>query len=106
MLCSLLVQVMVLANFKIYQIMQPLCTIMAQELGCHVQRSLSCHDINVVDLGSDIVQLTKQHQLDSLLQELCIYDLAHNELKLMGLSVGNYTLPGSLIGCYALSWSM
>ena len=97
---------MVLAYLTLYQIMQPLCIIMTQGLGCHVQRSLSCHDSNLVDLSSIIVQLTKQHQLDSLLQELCIYDLAHNELKLMGLSVGNYTLPGSLIGCYALSWSM
>ena len=88
------------------EIMQTLCTVVTQVLGCHVQRSLSCHDLNLVDLSAIIVQLTKQHQLDSLLQELCIYDLAHNELKLMGLSVGNYTLPGSLIGCYALSWSM
>ena len=69
---------------------------MAQVLGCHVQRSLSCHDVNVVDLGLDIVQLTKQHQLDSLLQEVCIYDLTHSELKLMGLLVENYTLPGNL----------
>ena len=69
---------------------------MAQVLGCHVQRSLSCHDLNLVDLVSNIVQLTKQHQLDSLLQEVCIYDLAHNELKLMGFLVGTYTLPCSL----------
>ena len=73
---------------------------MAQVLGCHVQRSLSCHDINVVDLGSGIVQLTKHHQLDSPLQEMCIHDLAHSELKLMGLSVG--TLPGSLNECSVL----
>ena len=69
---------------------------MAQVLGCHVQRSLSCHDLNLVDLVSNIVQLTKQHQLESILQEVCIYDLAHSELKLMGLLVENYTLPGNL----------
>ena len=69
---------------------------MAQAPGCHVQRSLSCHDLNLVDLGFNIVQLTKQHQLDSLLQEVCIYNLAHSELKLMGLLVENYTLPGNL----------
>ena len=73
---------------------------MAQVLGCHVQRSLLCHDLNLVDLGFNIVQLTKQHQLDSLLQEVCIYDLAHSELKLMRFSVG--TLPGSLIECSVL----
>ena len=70
---------------------------MAQGLGCHVQRSLSCHDINVIDLGSDIVQLTKQHQLDSLLQEVCIYNLAHSQLKLIEFLVGTYAVPGSLI---------
>ena len=63
------------------EIMQPLCTIVTQELGSHVQRSLSCHDSNVVDLSVNVVQLTKQHQLDSLLQEVCIYELAHNELN-------------------------
>ena len=73
--------------------------------GCHVQRSLSCDDLNLVDLASNIVQLTKQYQLDSLPQEVCIYDLAHNELELLGLLVGNSTLPGSLSACYALSWS-
>ena len=40
--------------------------------------------------------MDQQHQLDSLLQEVCIYDLAHNELKLMGFLVGTYTLPCSL----------
>ena len=40
--------------------------------------------------------MDQQHQLDSLLQEVCIYDLAHSELKLMGLLVENYTLPGNL----------
>ena len=94
-----------LANFELYQIMQPLCIIMVQVLGCHVQRSLSCHDSNLVDLSAIMVQLTKQHYLVSLLQEVCIYDLAHNELELMGLSVGNCTLPGSVIECQALSWS-
>ena len=93
------------ATLTLYQIMQPLCNIMAQVLGCHGQRSLSCHDLNVVDLSVNIVQLTKQHQLDSLLQEMYIYELAHDELKLIELSVGNYTLPGSIFGCYVLSWS-
>ena len=69
---------------------------MTQALGCPVQRSLSCHDPNLVDLSASFVQLTKQHQLDSLLQEVCIYDLAHSELKLMGLLVENYTLPDNL----------
>ena len=82
--------------------MQHLCTKMAQVLGCHVQRSLSCHDINVVDLGSNIVQLTKQNQLDSLLQEVCLHDLAHNELKLIRFIVGAYTLPSSIIECSVL----
>ena len=41
--------------------------------------------------------MDQQHQLDSLLQEVCIYDLAHSELKLMGLLVENYTLPGNLL---------
>ena len=81
MLCSVLVQVVVLATLMLYQIMQPLCNIMVQVLGCHGQRSLSCHDSNVVDLSVNVVQLTKQHQLDSLLQEVCIYELAHNELN-------------------------
>ena len=90
------------ANITLYQIIQPLCTIMAQVLGCHVQRSLSCHDINVVDLGSNIVQLTKQNQLDSLLQEVCLHDLAHNELKLIRFIVGAYTLPSSIIECSVL----
>ena len=76
---------------------------MAQVLGCHVQRSLSCHDLNLVDLVSIIVQLTKQHQLDSLLQEVCIYNLAHSQLKLIEFSVGTYAVPGSLI--YCMSWS-
>ena len=70
---------------------------MAQVLGCHVQRSLSCHDLNLVDLGFNIVQLSKQHQLDSLLQEVCIYNLAHSQLKLIEFSVGTYAVPGSLI---------
>ena len=72
---------------------------MAQVLGCHVQRSLLCHDLNLVDLGSNIVQLTKQYQLDSLLQEVCISHLAHYEPKLMGLPVSDYTLPDCLIEC-------
>ena len=79
------------------EIMQPLCTKVTQELGSPVQRSLSCHNPNLVDLSASFVQLTKQHQLDSLLQEVCIYDLAHSELKLLGLSVEIDTLPSSLI---------
>ena len=71
----------------------------AQVPGCHVQRSLSCHDLNLVDLVSNIVQLTKQHQLDSLLQEVCFHDLAHNELKLIRFLMGAYTLPCSIIEC-------
>ena len=63
---------------------------MSQVLECHVQRSLLCHDLNLVDLGSNNVQLTKQYQLDSLLQEVCTYDLSCSNLKLMGSSVGNY----------------
>ena len=63
-------------NLTPYQITQPLCTIVTQELGCPVQRSLSCHDPNLVDLSASFVQLTKQHQLDSLLQEVCITDLS------------------------------
>ena len=84
-------------NLTSYQITQPLCIIVTQVLGCPVQRSLSCHDPNLVDLSASIVQLIKQHQLDSLLQEVCIYDLAHSELKLLGLSVEIDTMPSSLI---------
>ena len=40
--------------------------------------------------------MDQQHHRDLLLQEVCIYDLAHSELKLMGLLVENYTLPGNL----------
>ena len=69
---------------------------MTQVLGCHVQSSLLCHNSNPAGFVLAFVYLTKQCQLDSLLQEVCIYDLVHSELKLMGLLVENYTLPGNL----------
>ena len=40
--------------------------------------------------------MDQQHQLDSLLQEVCIYDLAHSEPQLMGLLVESLKLPGNL----------
>ena len=37
--------------------------------------------------------MDQQFQLDSLLQEVCIYDLAHSELKLIEFSVGHQNVP-------------
>ena len=45
------------------EIMQTLCTVVTQVLGCHVQRSLSCHDSNFVDLGVNFIQLTNNISL-------------------------------------------
>ena len=45
------------------EIMQTLCTVVTQVLGCHVQRLLSCHDSNLVDLGVNFNQLTNNISL-------------------------------------------
>ena len=43
--------------------------------------------------------MDQQHQLDSLLQEVCIYDLAHSELKLIEFSVGHQNMPKPIPHC-------